>query len=281
MSTTLLPRRAGLVILAALSGGRISAQETGAAEPELTVFAAASLTGAFQELGAIFERAHPGTRVQFNFAGSQQLPVQLEHGAAADLFASADERWMSYAAERNLLAGTAQLFAHNRLVVIVPATNPARIGSLQDLARRGIKLVVAAEAVPVGAYSREALAKLARAPGFPADFDRRVLSNVVSQEENVKSVVAKVQLGEADAGMVYVSDAIGAVARYLRVFPIPEPQNVRADYPLAVLRAAKAPVAAEAFVNLVLGAEGQGILQRYGLIPVAVRSGMAASAGAR
>jgi molybdate transport system substrate-binding protein len=281
MSMTPLPRLAGIVFLAALSGGRISAQETGAVEPELTVFAAASLTGAFQELGAIFERAHPGSRVQFNFAGSQQLAVQLEHGAAADLFASADERWMSYAAERDLLAGPPQLFAHNRLAVIVPATNPARIGSLKDLARRGIKLVVAAEAVPVGAYSREALAKLARAPGFPADFDRKVLANVVSHEENVKSVVAKVQLGEADAGIVYVSDAIGGVSRYLRVFPIPEPQNVRADYPLAVLRAAKAPVAAGAFVSLVLGPEGQSVLQRYGLIPVAVRSGMAVSAGAR
>lgn len=276
MSMSVLTRRAAIAVLAALSAGKISAQET-RAEPELTVFAAASLTGAFQELGEIFERAHPGTRVQFNFAGSQQLAVQLEHGAAADLFASADERWMTYAAERELLTGTPRLFAHNRLAVIVPVTNPARIGSLKDLARRGIKLVVAAEAVPVGAYSREALTKLARAPGFPADFDRKVLANVVSQEENVKSVVAKVQLGEADAGMVYVSDAVGAVSRYLRVFPIPEPQNVIADYPLAVLRAAKAPVAAGAFVSLLLSAEGQGVLRRYGLIPAAVQSGMASS----
>ncbi len=278
MTRIFSPRGAGMVLLAALSVGEISAQETGAVEPELTVFAAASLTGAFQELGAIFERAHPGTRVRFNFAGSQQLAVQLEQGAAADVFASADERWMSYVAERDLLAGPPRLFAHNRLAVIVPATNPARIGSLQDLARRGIKLVIAAEAVPAGAYSREALAKLARAPGFPAEFDRKVLANVVSQEENVKSVVAKVQLGEADAGMAYVSDATGGVARYLRVFPIPEPQNVRADYPLAVLRAAKAPVAAGAFVALVLGPEGQGVLQRFGLIPAVAQTGMAASA---
>jgi molybdate transport system substrate-binding protein len=281
MTRSLLPRWAGIALLAALSADRISAQETGAAEPELTVFAAASLTGAFHKLGGIFEQAHPGTRVQFSFAGSQQLAVQLEHGAAADLFASADERWMSYAAERNLLSGPPRLFAHNRLVVIVPATNPARIGSLQDLARRGIKLVVAAEAVPVGAYSRQSLAKLAREPGFPAEYDRKVLANVVSQEENVKSVVAKVQLGEADAGMVYASDAIGAVARHLRVFPIPESQNVRADYPLAVLRAAKAPLAAAAFVSLVLGPQGQDVLQRYGLIPVSVHAGMAPSAGAR
>ena len=281
MSMSILPRAAGIVFLAALSADRVSAQGTGAAEPELTVFAAASVTGAFQELGATFEQAHPGTRVRFNFAGSQQLAVQLEHGAAADLFASADERWMRYVAERDLLAGAPRLFAHNRLVVIVPATNPARIGSLQDLARRGIKLVVAAEAVPVGAYSREALAKLARAPGFPGDYERKVLANVVSQEENVKSVVAKVQLGEADAGMVYASDVIGPVARHLRVFPIPEPQNVRADYPLAILQAAKAPVAAGAFVSLVLSPEGQSVLERYGLIPAAVQSGLAASAGGR
>ena len=280
MSARYASRRACLVLLT-LYGGRVSAQETGAVEPELTVFAAASLTGAFQELGAGFEKAHPGTKVRFNFAGSQQLAVQLEHGAAADLFASADERWMSYAAERNLVAGTPRLFAHNHLVVIVPTANPARIGSLQDLARPGIKLVVAAEAVPVGGYSREVLVKLAQAPGFPAGFDRKVLANVVSEEENVKAVVAKVQLGEADAGMVYASDAIGKVAKDLRVFPIPEPQNVRADYPLAVLRSARAPVAAAAFASLVLGPEGQGVLRRYGLIPAAVRSGMAASAGAR
>ncbi len=245
-------------------------------EPELTVFAAASLTGAFTELGAAFEQAHPGTRVRFNFAGSQQLAVQLEHGAAADLFASADERWMTYVAGRELLAGPPKLFAHNRLVVIVPKTTPARIGKLQDIARRGVKLVVAAEAVPVGAYSREALTELARAPGFPADFERHVLANVVSQEENVKAVVAKVQLGEADAGMVYASDAVGNVARHLKVFPIPEPQNVLADYPLAVIAGAKAPVAAAAFADLVLGPEGQEVLRRHGLIPATVRAGMLA-----
>jgi molybdate transport system substrate-binding protein len=249
-----------------------------APEPELTVFAAASLSGAFQELGTTFERAHPGTRVRFNFAGSQQLAVQLEHGAAADLFASADERWMSYVAERELLADAPRLFAHNRLVAIVPKTNPARIGTLQDLAKRGVKVVIAAEAVPVGAYSRQALANLARASGFPEGYDRRVLANVVSQEENVKAVVSKVQLGEADAGIVYVSDATGNAARHLRVLAIPEAQNVIADYPLAVLSSAKAPAAAAAFAELVLGDEGQRVLQRHGLIPAAVRTGMLAPA---
>jgi molybdate transport system substrate-binding protein len=249
-----------------------------APEPELTVFAAASLTGAFTELGAAFEQDHPGTRVRFNFAGSQQLTVQLEHGAEADVFASADERWMTYVAEQELLAGPPRLFAHNRLVAIVPKTNPARIGSLEDLARRGVKLVIAAEAVPVGAYTREALTKLGQVPDFPADFERRALANVVSQEENVKAVVAKVQLGEADAGIVYASDAIGNVARHLRVLPIPEPQNVLANYPLAVLAGAKAPEAAAAFADLVSGPVGQEVLQRFGHIPATVRTGMRAPA---
>ena len=187
---------------------------------------------------------------------------------------------MSYAAERDLLAGAPRLFAHNRLVVIVPATNPARIGRLQDLARRGIKLVVAAEAVPVGAYTRQSLAKLAQAPGFRQDYDRHVLANVVSQEENVKSVVAKVQLGEADAGVVYASDAIGSVARHLRVFPIPDHQNVLADYPIAVLKAASAPSAAE--ISWASSSDRRGrVFQRYGLIPVAVQTGMALPAGRR
>ncbi len=263
-----------------LCAGLAQAQ-TKAGEPELTVFAAASLTGAFQEIGGMFEQAHPGTRVSFNFAGSQQLATQLEQGAIADLFASADQRWMDYAAQKDLLAGEARLFAHNRLVVIVPSTNPARIGRLQDLAKRGVKLVVAAEAVPVGAYTRQSLAKLAQASDFGKDYDRRVLANVVSQEENVKAVVTKVQLGEADAGVVYASDAMGSVARHLRVFPIPDPQNVIADYPIATLKGASAPSAAEDFIGLVIAPEGQNVLKKFGLIPVAAQTGMALPAGSR
>jgi molybdate transport system substrate-binding protein len=259
---------AALVVCTGLAEARTSSPE-----PELTVFAAASLTGAFQEIGGMFEQAHPGTRVRFNFAGSQQLATQLEQGAIADVFASADQRWMDYAAEKDLLAAEARLFAHNRLVVIVPSTNPARIGRLQDLAKRGVKLVVAAEAVPVGGYTRQSLARLAQAPGFAWDFDRRVLANVVSQEENVKAVVTKVQLGEADAGVVYASDAVGSVSRHLRVLAIPDPQNVIADYPIAALKRARAPSAAEDFIALVLAPEGQSVVKKFGLIPVGAPTG--------
>ena len=233
----------------------------------LTVYAAASLTDAFKELGKVLEGSRPGLTVQFNFAGSQQLALQIEQGAPADVFASADQRWMDYAKEKGLVDGESTVFARNRLVAIVPRANPARIGKLQDLARPGAKLVVAAEQVPAGKYSREALHNLADAPGFPPEYDRRVLANVVSQEENVKAVVAKVQLGEADGGLVYRSDVTPAVAPLVRVFEIPDPYNVIASYPIAVLTAAKNREAARLFVALVSSGAGQRALQQHGLLP--------------
>jgi len=237
--------------------------------PSLRVFAAASLADAFREIAREFERAHPGISVQLNLAGSNQLAAQLEQGAMGDVFASADQRWMDHVGSLSLIAGQPALFARNRLIVCVPRTNPARIERLQDLARPGVKVVIGAQAVPVGAYSREALEKLGRTQGFPRDFARRVLANVVSEEENVKSVVGKVQLGEADAGLVYRSDVTRALARFVRVFEIPDSANVIASYPIAVVKDAPEPAAAQAFVALVLSPEGQGIVRRHGLIPAA------------
>jgi molybdate transport system substrate-binding protein len=242
----------------------------------LTVYAAASLTDAFKELGKVLEGSHPGLTVQFNFAGSQQLALQIEQGAPADVFASADQRWMDYAKEKGLVDGESTIFARNRLVAIVPRANPARIGQLEDFARTGTKLVLAADAVPAGRYSRETLRNLSRAPGFPPDYDRQVLANVVSQEENVKSVVAKVQLGEADGGLVYRSDVTPAVARFVRVFEIPDPYNVIASYPIAVLEAARNPEAARQFVELVSSDAGQRVLQQHGLLPAAATAPAAA-----
>jgi molybdate transport system substrate-binding protein len=232
------------------------------------VWAAASLADAFGELALRFEREHPGLDVQLNLAGSQQLASQLEHGAAADVFASADERWMDHLRERSLLDGAPRVFARNRLIVIVPRSNPARIGRLQDLARPGVKLVIGAEAVPVGRYGREVLGNLARLDGFDPDYPRRVLANVVSEEENVKSVVGKVQLGEADAGIVYRSDVTPALARQVRSFEIPAAANVIARYPIAMLKTARRPEQARAFLELVLSPSGQSILERHGLIRV-------------
>ena len=246
---------------------RVLAKTGGTPTRTLNVFAAASLMDAFNELGGMLETRQPGLRVRFNFAGSQQLAIQLEQGAVADVFASADARWMTYAADRGLLRGDAQVFARNHLVVIVPSTNPARIQRLQDLARSGVKLVLGADAVPVGRYSRMALQALSKDPAFGGDYATRVLKNVVSEEENVKSVVGKVQLGEADAGMVYRSDVTNSVARFLKVLRLPESADIVAAYPIAAVSAGPDSAAAQAFLDLVLSAEGQQVLQKRGLLP--------------
>lgn len=253
--------RLAKVLLFALGILRASPAAAQDAAPEggITVFAAASLTDAFRELAQ-------GKPVRFNFAGSQQLALQLEQGARADVFASADQRWMDYVLEKKLAEGEPRVFAHNVLVVIVPKTNPGRIRRLEDLAKRGVKLVVAAEAVPVGKYTREAVENLADQPGFPPEYSSKVLGNVVSQEETVKSVVAKVQLGEADAGFVYRSDVTRAVSRHLTVLEIPKDANVLAGYPIVVV-AGGDTAAARSFVDLVSGPEGKRVLVKHGLIP--------------
>ena len=248
------------LILPAAGAAKTKPRET------VTVFAAASLAEAFGEIGAAFEAAHPGVAVRFNFAGSQQLAAQLEQGAAADVFASADQRWMDYVSARSLIDGDPVVFARNRIVAIVPRTNPGRIGRLQDFARPGLKIVIGAEAVPVGAYTRQVLANLSRAPGFEADFVRRVLANVVSYEENVRGVLAKVQLGEADGGFVYRSDVTSALERVIRPLPIADSLNVIAAYPVAVLRGAPKGKLARDFIARLGSPEGRATLERHGLL---------------
>ncbi len=234
----------------------------------LTVYAAASLTEAFEDIGKMYEQQHPGTAVEFNFAGSQALVFQMQQGAVADVFASADNIWMQVAVDSGLTAEAPVFFAHNRLVVIIPKSNPGRVDGLENLARQGTKVVLAADAAPVGRYSRQALRNLASQPGYPADYVRNVLRNVVSNEESVKGVVSKVQLGEADAGIVYRSDVTEPVARVVKVLPIPESLNVRADYPIAVLKESRQQDLARDFIALVMSAEGQSVLRRYNFIPV-------------
>jgi molybdate transport system substrate-binding protein len=255
------------VVFAAFGWSGVWAQNAAPAS-EVTVFAAASLTEAFRELGAKLATRRAVTVVKFNFAGSQQLAVQLEQGARADVFASADQRWMDYALEHKLIDGEPRIFASNRLVAIVPTSNPGRIRRLEDLAKRGIKLILGTEAVPVGKYSREVIQNLERVQGFPERYSAKVLSNLVSQEENVKSVVSKVQLGEADVGFVYRSDVTPRVARYLTVLEIPKAANLLASYPIAVVAGSANPDGARAFVDLVLGPEGKAVLSRHGLMPV-------------
>lgn len=230
----------------------------------LNIFAAASLTDAFTEIGRNFEAANPGVTVTFNFAGSQALRTQIEEGAPADIFASANEAEMDTLVTGSLvMQDTPRVFLRNKLVVILPADNPAGLATLEDLAKPGIKLVLAAEEVPVGKYSRQALD--AMNDQFGADFKDKVLANVVSNEDNVKQVVAKVQLGEADAGIVYTSDAVAAPE--LKTIEIPAELNVIASYPIAPLAKSENIDVAKAFCDYVLSAEGQSVLVKWGFAP--------------
>jgi molybdate transport system substrate-binding protein len=231
----------------------------------LTVFAAASLTDAFNEIGETFRQQNPGIAPDFNYAGSQQLRTQLEQGAAADVFASANAREMNNAIQSGLVvSGTQQTFVRNRLAVIIPKDNPGGITGLKDLAQSGLKIVLAAPSVPVGGYALAALDKMNA--DFGATFSQTVLSNVVSYENNVKQVVAKIQLGEGDAGIVYTSDVTPDAAAKVTQIDIPDNYNILAAYPIAVLKAAPQSDLAAKFVDYVLSADGQAILKKWGFI---------------
>lgn len=234
----------------------------------LTVFAAASLQQAFTALGDSLEHARPDLTVTFNFSGSQILALQILQGAPADVFASADDHSMATVKDSGLVRGEPRVFAHNQLVVIIPASNPGHVSELADLTRPKLKLVLAADQVPAGRYARTVLANLARLPGYGVDFATRVLANVVSNEENVKAVVTKVRLGEADAGIVYGSDVTPEVAAGVLTLGIPSAANIVADYPIAVLAHAPDRGDAAAFVALVLSPMGQRVLAIRGLTPV-------------
>ena len=257
-------------VLAALLAATLVAPLRAASEPgteeraTLTVFAAASLAEPFGELGQMLERSRPGLKVRFNFAGSQQLAAQIEQGAAADLVASADERWMQYLVERGKIEGEPRVFAYNGLVVIVPTSNPARIHDLPELARRGVKVVLGSPTTPVGAYSREALRRMGTLGlDFVANYAQRVMANVVSEEDNVKSVVTKVQLAEADAGMVYRSDVTPSVARMVRVFELPPAAQIVANYPIAIVKGSTHAEAARTFLALLASRDGRAVLERH------------------
>lgn len=233
---------------------------------KVTVFAAASLTDAFNEIGDKFKQQNPGVTFDFNYAGSQQLRTQLEQGATADVFASANTTEMNNAIKSDLVvSGTQKTFVRNRLAVILPKDNPGEINELKDLAKPGLKIVLAAPSVPVGGYALTALNKMNA--DFGATFSQTVLSNVVSEEDNVKQVVAKVQLGEADAGIVYSSDVTPDAAIKVTRIDIPDKYNILATYPIAVLKAAPQADLAAKFMDYVLSPDGQTILAKWGFIP--------------
>ncbi len=233
--------------------------------PPLTIFAASSLTDAFQELGKAYTQAHPDARIEFNFAGSQELRAQIEQGARADLFASADIANMDTLQQKKLIANAPRIFARNQLGIIIPASNPAKLERAEELNRAGLKIVVAADNVPAGKYTRQLIETLSHDAAFGPDFPATFNANIVSQETNVRQVLSKVALGEADAGIVYITDAASAGDK-VKLLPMLRGLNVVADYPLAVLKNTAQPEQAKQFMDFVLSADGQAVLAKSGFL---------------
>jgi molybdate transport system substrate-binding protein len=255
------PQRPGRSLVAlALVAAVAACQARG--EPRLRVLAAASLQGALAEAAAAYEKAHPGTTVETAFGGSQLLRAQIEQGARADVFVGADREHAAALVRAGLL-GPTRVLARNRLAVVA-TPGEGRVRGLDDLAAPGVRIVVAAPAVPAGRYTDELLAKLGRARG-QADFADRVRANVMSEETNVRAVLAKVRLGEADAGFVYATDAAEA-GKDVRVLALPDAGNVVAEYPIGVVTRAEAKETAGRFVDFLLGDAGQAILRRHGFV---------------
>lgn len=226
---------------------------------EVVVSAASSLTEAFSEVARAFEAHYPGTRVTLNFGSSAALAAQVNEGAPADVFASADRAQMEAVAERR--AAPVVVFAQNRLAIAKPQGS----GSVMEyagLARPGLKVVLAADGVPAGRYALQSLAAAERSGAFGPDFQARVLANVRSREPNVRAVLAKVQLGEADAAIVYATDL--AATPEVQGVPIPDAYNVTAEYVIAPLTGGRNAATGRAFVAFVLGPEGQASLARRG-----------------
>lgn len=244
-----------LVLAAALvvaaCGGQPSAASTPSLSGTLSVFAAASLTDSFKALGASFQQAHRAVTVQFNFAGTPTLVTQIEQGAPADVFASADTANMDKLKADGFTSGTPQVFAHNQLEIVVAPGNPKGITALSDLAKPGVIYISAGPTVPAGKYAQQALQKAG------------VTVAPKSQETDVKSVVSKIELGEADAGIVYTTD-VKATGSKVTGVPIPDRYNVVATYPVVVVKGSKDAGLANTFIAYVLSSSGQSRLASFG-----------------
>ena len=219
----------------------------------VNVFAAASLTDAFNALGSSFHAANPGVTVRFNFGGSPTLVTQIENGAQADVFASADTTNMDKLRTDGFTASTPIVFAHNKLEIVVAAGNPKGIRGLADLARPGLIYISAGPTVPAGKYAAQILAKAG------------VTVTPKSLETDVKSVVGKIELGEADAGIVYTTDVKAAGTKVSGV-EIPSADNVIATYPIATVKGSANAAAAAAFIAFVTSSQGQAKLEGYGFL---------------
>ncbi|WP_425464674.1 molybdate ABC transporter substrate-binding protein [Nocardia yunnanensis] len=244
---------ASAVLGVGLLSGCSSSSDSGGDAKTLTVFAAASLKQSFTQLGAEYEKQHPGVKVTFSFAGSSDLVTQLNQGAPADVFASADQANMDKAVKGGRIKDQPTTFATNTLTIVTPPGNPAHIAALADLSKPGLRLVVCAPQVPCGAAAKKVTT------------DANVAITPVSEESSVTDVLAKVTTGQADAGLVYVTDAASAGAK-VQTVNFPESAKAVNSYPIAAVADSKNSGAAKDFVALVTGPDGRKILQQNGFV---------------
>ena len=232
---------------------------------ELTIFGAASLKGVLDKAKAAYETANPGTTLTISTDSSAALETQIEQGAPADVFLSADTTNPKHLVDGGFASGSTVTFAGNKLTVIVPTANPGRVSSPADLAKSGLKVIAAGDAVPITKYATQLVANLAKEAGYPADFAAKYATNIASKEDNVKAVVAKIELGEGDAGIVYVTDAKASTK--VTTVDVPRSANVPATYAGVVVKASANQDAAQAFLHWFAGPDGQAILASFGFLP--------------
>jgi molybdate transport system substrate-binding protein len=244
--------------------GVFSAQ---AQAPQLTIFAAASLTDVFTEAGSQFTEM-TGTEIAFNFGSSSTLATQLTEGAEADIFASANIRQAQLVMDAGLANGDMIIFAKNRLVVITPVDNPANIQTLSDLSREGVFIAIATLEVPVRGYTDQMLEAMRQDSAYGQAFFDGFYANVVIEGANVRQVVTQVALGEADAGVVYASDVTPDMAEDLVILDVPDAFNVMAEYPLVLLAESQNMPLAQDFIAFLLSDDGQDLFVRWGFISV-------------
>jgi molybdate transport system substrate-binding protein len=263
---TLIDKRIFAVVISVLvlATSACYAQES----KELTVFTAASLTGAFTEIGQMYKN-ETNISVAFNFDGSQVLRTQIENGAYADIFVSANAKQMNLMKNEGFMNNSSiTVFTKTKPVMIVPKDNPAKIQNISDLAKPGIKIVIGTKDVPIGDYTLQILAKLANDSAHGPGFRKLVMANVVSNETNVNYITSKVALGEADAGFAYKSDITKDLSSKITKIEIPDKYNVIATYPMGILKQSKYTPQAQEFINLVKSDKGMAVLEKYGFEPV-------------
>jgi molybdate transport system substrate-binding protein len=243
----------------------MASQPGSAAAVNLTIFGAASLKGVLEKAKTAYEASHPGTTLTVSTDSSSALEMQIEQGAPADVFLSADWSNAKKLVDKALADGSAVSFAGNKLTIVFPTANTAGVATPFDLAKRGIKVVAAGDEVPITKYAKQLVDNLGKQPGAPMDFTAGYTANVVSKEDNVKAVIAKIELGEGDAAIVYVTDA--KASSKVATIDIPDAANVPATYAGVVVKASANASAAKAFLDWFAGPDGQAILASFGFLP--------------